>query len=351
MLYDAIFRHLLRRLSPERAHELAVAGVRVLSSIPGALALLRRLTRPAPELAVHAFGRTFPSPLGVAAGLDKGATWFEFLGALGFGFVEVGTVTPVGQPGNPRPRIHRLIEDRALINSMGFPNPGVGAVKPRLAARSGATIVGANVGKNKATPLDAAEGDYARATRELAPYSEFIVLNVSSPNTQDLRALQGVEHLRALVEAVRPELSGRPLLVKLAPDLSDEEVDAIAGLALELGLDGIIATNTTIRRDGLRSPHDFRGGVSGAPLKARSLEVLERLRARVGDRLVLISAGGIETADDAWERILAGATLVQAYTGFIYGGPGWPRRVNRGLAARVRAAGYTSITAAGTRRG
>jgi dihydroorotate dehydrogenase len=311
---------------------------------------MRRVTRPAPELTVHALGRTFPSPLGVAAGLDKGATWFDALGALGFGFVEIGTVTAVGQPGNPRPRIHRLLEDRALLNSMGFPNPGAQAVAPRLTRRAGAPVVGANVGKSKITPLDDADRDYAATVRALAPHCEFIVLNVSSPNTQDLRAMQSVDRLRGLIGAVRQELAAlqlaRPLLIKLAPDLDDNDLDAIADLALELGLDGIIATNTTISRDGLvadASLLELPGGISGAPLKDRSLDVLARLRARVGGRLVLVSVGGIETADDAWARIVAGATLVQAYTGFIYGGPAWPHRINRGLVARLRSAGSPTI--------
>jgi dihydroorotate dehydrogenase len=303
-----------------------------------------------PSLEVRALGMTLASPLGVAAGMDKGASWFEGLGALGFGFVEVGTVTAVAQPGNPGTRVWRIPEERALLNSMGFPNPGAEAVASRLRRRSGQTAVGTNLGKSMIVGTDRAGADYRTSVRTLAPCSDYIVLNVSSPNTPGLRELQAVEPLRALVADVRAELreigQAVPLLVKLGPDLGDAEIDAVADVALELGLDGLVAVNTTVERREL-IPSDLdpaaRGGISGAPLKERAAQVLRRIRARTGDELVLISVGGIETADDAWERILAGATLVQAYTGFVYGGPLWPRRINRGLARRVRDCGRSSI--------
>ena len=339
MLYRLLYALVLRRIPPETAHALAARGL----SAAARLGLLRAYGRPDPVLAVDALGLRFPSPLGVAAGVDKDASWFAALGALGFGSVEVGTVTPLPQEGNPRPRVRRLTADRALQNSMGFPNPGAEAVAARLARRSDATVVGVNVGRSKGTAPERAAEDYRASVRRLAPAAAYLALNVSSPNTPGLRDLQAAEPLRGLVAAVRDELAElgieRPLLVKIAPDLADADVDAIADLALELGLDGIIATNTTVDRSGLTSrgvPPE--GGISGAPLKARSLEVLRRLRARAGDRLVLVSAGGVESADDAWERLQAGATLVQSYTGFVYGGPGWPRRVNRDLARRLRAA-------------
>lgn len=343
-----MFRHILARLDAEWAHALAMAGLRAATAIPGVTAALRRLTRPPDELRVRALGLSFPTPLGVAAGVDKGATWFEALGALGFGFVEVGTVTAAAQPGNPRPRIRRLVGDRALVNSMGFPNPGAAVVARRLRRRGGATIVAANVGKSKAAPLDAAGADYAAAIRQVAPACAFIVLNVSSPNTEGLREMQAVDRLADLVADVRAELarSGvrRPLLIKLSPDLDDGHLDAIADLALELELDGIVAVNTTLRRDGLTGEVvQLPGGVSGAPLKARSLDVLVRLRRRVGDGVVLVSVGGIETVEDVWQRILAGASLVQAYSGFVYGGPAWPRAINRGLRERLREHGLDSI--------
>jgi dihydroorotate dehydrogenase len=289
---------------------------------------------PDPVLRVHAFGLTFDSPLGVGAGLDKTAHAFDGLRTLGFGFVEVGTITAVPQPGNPRPRVWRLPEHRALVNAMGFPNPGAEAVVDRLAGHRG--IIGVNLGKSKVASLEGAAEDYRRSAELLAPHADFLVLNVSSPNTPGLRELQAVESLSALVDAVG---DAKPVLIKLAPDLADEDLDAVADFARGR-VAGLVATNTTIARP---VPADHPGGLSGRPLKARSLEVLRRLRARVGDELVLVSIGGVESAADVLERVRAGATLVQAYTGFIYGGPLWPRRVNAELAALVRAAGASSI--------
>jgi dihydroorotate dehydrogenase len=349
MLYRLIYGVLLSRLDPEAVHVGTARALAALGRLPGFTTVLRRWAgRPDPVLETRAFGRSFPSPLGVAAGLDKNLDWFEELGALGFGYVEVGTVTAEGQPGNPRPRIHRLPADRALLNSMGFPNDGAATAAERLGHRRGHTIVAANVGRTK-TANDS-EADYRTSVRALAPLADLLVLNVSSPNTPGLRALQGTDAVTDLVGAVRDELSALevtvPLLVKIAPDLSDDEVDAVARAALELGLDGLVCTNTTTSRDGLASPPaltDCPGGVSGAPLKARSLAVLRRVRAIAGDRLVLVSVGGVETADDALARIRAGATLVQAYTGFVYGGPRWPGEINRGLTARVRDAGVPTL--------
>ena len=338
MIYRLLYALVLRRIPAEAAHGLAARGVRLAHR----LGLLRLAGRPDPVLAVDALGLRFASPLGVAAGVDKDASWFEGLGALGFGSVEVGTVTPRPQAGNPKPRVRRLVADRALQNSMGFPNPGAEAVAARLGRRRGSTVLGVNVGRAKGSTTEQAADDYRATVRRLAPMADYLALNVSSPNTPGLRDLQAVEPLRGLVAAVQQELAAlgieRPVLVKIAPDLADEDVDAVADLALELGLAGIIATNTTVDRTGLTTPGvPPEGGISGAPLKARSLAVLRRLRARAGDGLVLVSVGGIESADDAWERLQAGATLVQAYTGFVYGGPGWPRRANRELARRLRA--------------
>ncbi len=344
---------LLQRLPPEASHALASRSARALGAIPGARRRLRRVTVPADgALAVGALGRVFASPLGAAAGVDKNATWFEELGALGFAFVEVGTVTAQPQPGNPKPRIVRLPDQRALLNKMGFPNRGASDVAKRLRARSRETIVGVNVGKSKVAPLEHAAADYRQSVRILAPLADYLVLNVSSPNTPGLRELQAPERLRELIGGVRAELASAvpviPLLVKVSPDLSDEELDGVAELACELGLAGIVAVNTTVGR-GLISPSAppaaaiDGGGVSGVPLKPRALEVLRRLYARVSSQMILISVGGIGTPSDAWERILAGATLVQAYTGFVYGGPAWPASVNRELARRVREAGARSI--------
>jgi dihydroorotate dehydrogenase len=298
-------------------------------------------------LGTEAFGVTFPSPVGLAAGFDKDATGFRQLGALGFGFVEVGTVTPRPQPGNPRPRLFRLPADGALLNRMGFNSGGAERAGKGLARRD-ATVVGVNVGKNKDTPEEQAVEDFAAATRALARQADYIAVNVSSPNTPGLRDLQAVASLRPILEAVQAQAAGRPVLVKIAPDLSDEDVDAVADLAMDLELAGIIATNTTVSRAGLRTPEAEvdaagAGGISGPPVRARALEVLRRLRARTGGRLTLVAAGGIADAADAWERIEAGADLVELYTGFIYGGPLTAMRLNRGIADRARARGYERL--------
>jgi dihydroorotate dehydrogenase len=352
-LYPLLFEHVLRRLDAESVHHRAMQGLGLVGKAPPVLAVLRRALAPHdPVLRVEAFGLSFSSPLGVPAGMDKEATAFAGLGALGFGFVEVGTITAVPQEGNPRPRVRRLLADRGLLNAMGFPNPGAVTAAKRLAKRGGHGVVAVNIGKSKRAPVEEAAADYRATVSQLAPLADFIVLNVSSPNTPGLRQLQTVEHLEQLLAAVEAELEAlqlrRPVLVKIAPDLSDEELDAVADFALARKLDGLIATNTTISRESLRSDRallDHPGGVSGAPLKARSLEVLRRLYGRVGDQVPLVSVGGIETAQDAWERILAGATLVQGYTGFVYGGPLWPKRLNDELARRAHAAGAESIQA------
>jgi dihydroorotate dehydrogenase len=344
-MYVLVFSLLLRRLPAEAVHRASMAGLRAIAAVPGLTSLLRRLFAPAdPALTVRALGLEFPGPLGLAAGFDKDAEAYEALAAFGFGFVEIGTVTGEPQPGNPRPRLFRLPADRAIVNRMGFNNEGSARVAHRLRRRHGRTVVGVNIGKTKVIPEHEAIADYVKSAERLARYADYLVVNVSSPNTPGLRDLQAVEHLRPLLRAVRQALDDAtsrrvPLLVKIAPDLADDDIDAVADLALELGLDGIIATNTTIARDGLASEArltEQAGGLSGAPLKQRSLDVLKRLHGRVGDRLVLISAGGIETADDAWERLRNGATLVQAYTGLIYGGPLWPYRIHRGLSRNIK---------------
>jgi len=353
-MYRILYRLVLQRLPAEGTHRVSFAMLRALAALPGAAAVMRRLLAPRdPMLRVRAFGRELPGPLGLAAGFDKDARGVRALLALGFGFVEVGTITAEPQPGNPRPRLFRLPRDRALVNRLGFNNGGAAAAARRLARRAGGTV-GVNIGKTRRVAEAEALADYAASASRLAPLADYLVVNVSSPNTPGLRDLQAAGKLRPLLSAVRSACEAAcptrrvPLLVKIAPDLADDDIDAIADLALELGLDGIIATNTTIARDGLATPAaDVErlgpGGLSGAPLKARALAVLRRLRARTGARVTLIAVGGIETADDAWQRIRAGATLVQAYTGFIYGGPAWPRRLQRELAAKVRAAQLSSI--------
>ena len=344
--YRALFDRVLVRVDAEKAHRAGFAALRL--ARPGLDRLDRAKRRE--RVPVKAMGIEFPGPLGLAAGFDKNAEGIDALAALGFSFVEVGTVTGEPQPGNDRPRLFRLPKDRAVVNRMGFNNDGAETVAERLAARRlrrhrSDVVLGVNIGKTKAVPesdLDAVTADYEKSTRLLAPYADYLVVNVSSPNTPGLRDLQSVERLWPLLVAVRRQADAVttdrvPLLVKIAPDLSDDDVLAVADLALELGLDGIVATNTTISRDGLRSTaaeieKAGAGGLSGRPLRERALEVLTLLRERVGPDLTIIAVGGIGDAGDARARLEAGATLLQAYTAFVYEGAGWPARVQRELA-------------------
>ena len=352
-MYRIFFLCVLRWLPTEWVHHVALASLRLFMALFGGLA--RRVLRSSePKLAVDALGLHFAHPVGLAAGFDKNATAYEALAALGFGFVEVGTVTGQAQPGNPKPRLFRLPADRALINRMGFNNLGASVVATHLTRRRSVPI-GVNIGKTKVVSEEDAASDYVHSTRLLGPLADYLVVNVSSPNTPGLRNLQTVELLRPLLSSVKAELAKisprRPLLVKIAPDLDDADIDAIADLALELELDGIIATNTTISRAGLQSSAAQveacgAGGLSGAILKARSLEVLKRLYAKVGRRLTLISVGGIETADDAWARLCAGASLVQIYTGFVYRGPLVVWSLQRGLSRLLRASKFRTIAEA-----
>lgn len=354
MLYRALIRPILFLFDPENVHRFAFALLRFAMAIPGVAGLARRmLGADDPRLCVRAFGIDFPNPIGLAAGFDKDAEGIGALGALGFGSIEIGTLTSRAQPGNDRPRLFRLPADRALVNRMGFNNAGVDDAVARL-RRPRNVIVGVNIGKAKVTPLHEAPADYARCATTVAPYADYLAVNVSSPNTPGLRDLQSVESLETILVAVREAADAAsparrvPLLVKIAPDLADEDIDDIANLALRLGLDGIIATNTTIARTNLTTDADAvarlgAGGLSGAPVRERSLEVLRRLRARVGSRLVLVAAGGIMDSRDAWERIRAGASLVQVYTGFIYAGPAMVRGLCRGLSAELDRAQLRAI--------
>ena len=360
--YDALFRGVLTRVDAERAHHLGFRAIR--AARPATRAVVR-----VPSVPVEAMGLSFPSVLGLAAGFDKNAVGIDALSALGFGFVEVGTVTAHAQPGNPRPRLFRLPQDHAVVNRMGFNNDGAEAVARRLEQRlhrldrrdrravgrigqrpHARPVVGINIGKSKVVPDDdegAVLADHAFSARHLAPYADYLVVNVSSPNTPGLRSLQAVDRLAPLLDEVRrvADLAANrpvPLCVKIAPDLADEDVVAIAELARDRGLEGLIATNTTTSRDGLvTSAADVAavgaGGLSGSVLRRRSIEVLRLLRSR--DReIAILSVGGVTGSDDVRERIQAGATLVQAYTGFVYGGPLWPRRVLRELASSGRPA-------------
>lgn len=335
--YPLLFNTVLRRFDPETAHHLALP---VIKAAAYAGPLTRGLCAPDPRLRVRALGMEFPSPFGLAAGFDKNAEAILGLGALGFGHVEVGTLTRYAQPGNPTPRMFRLPEDRALINRMGFNNGGSDAALPRIEEARLARhrpIIGVNIGKSRVTEVEHATADYVYSAQRLAPVADYLAVNVSSPNTPGLRGLQELSSLRPLLKAVRAAAGSTPLLVKIAPDMDDEQLDGIVTLALELQLDGIIATNTTVSREGLRASSTEierigAGGLSGAPLRQRSLEVLKRIRRSAPDDFCVISVGGVETAADVLERLEAGATLVQGFTAFIYEGPLWARDINRGLA-------------------
>ncbi|MFJ2541354.1 quinone-dependent dihydroorotate dehydrogenase [Microbacterium sp. NPDC087589] len=340
-MYPLLFRAVLSRFDPEFAHHAGMAVIRVLGAPPFSWAT-RVLTKPDPSLQVQALGLTFSSPFGIAAGFDKNAIGVRGLAALGFGHVEVGTVTAIPQAGNPKPRLFRLIADRAVINRMGFNNDGADAAARRLARlRRGApdTVIGVNIGKSRVVDVENATADYVASATKLAPLADYLAVNVSSPNTPGLRGLQAVETLAPLLRAVRAASGETPLLVKIAPDLSDEEIVAIAKLAVDEGLAGIIAHNTTISRGGLTTDSETvaeigAGGLSGAPLKERSLQVLRLVRSAVPSEFCVIAVGGVETPSDVQERLEAGATLVQGYTAFLYRGPFWGREINRGLVAR-----------------
>ncbi|MHC9294887.1 quinone-dependent dihydroorotate dehydrogenase [Mycobacterium sp. LTG2003] len=344
-MYSAL-RRAMFLMPAERIHTWIFALLRTATG-PAALRriLSKRLGPTDPILASTVFGVRFPGPLGLAAGFDKNGRGLNAWGALGFGYAEVGTVTAHPQPGNPEPRLFRLPDDHALLNRMGFNNEGAGALARRLAEHTPDVPIGVNIGKTKVTPPESAVDDYVASTRLLGPHASFVVVNVSSPNTPGLRDLQAVASLRPILAAVKAE-TDKPVLVKIAPDLSDSDIDEIADLAVELGLAGIVATNTTVSRDGLITPGAAElgsGGVSGRPVARRSAEVLRRLYGRVGDKLVLISVGGIETADDAWDRITSGASLLQGYTGFIYGGGLWAKDIHDGIAERLRRGGFASL--------
>lgn len=342
-MYRIFFSLVLSRLDPEKAHHLAFRVIQLLP-VTGAGVIAGWFTRPAKQLAVRALGLEFDSPFGVAAGFDKNGEGIRGLGQLGFGHVEVGTVTAIAQSGNEKPRLFRLIPDRAVINRMGFNNDGAASLAERLAplhSRTNRPVIGANIGKSRVVDVDDAVADYLESTRLLAPVADYLAVNVSSPNTPGLRGLQELDKLRPLLTAVRAEAGSTPVLVKIAPDLSDEEAARIAGLAVELGLAGIIATNTTLSREGLSTDAAVveaagAGGLSGPPVARRSLELLRLIRSIVPADFCVISVGGVETAADVAERLAAGATLVQGYTAFLYRGPLWARQINRGLAVLAR---------------
>lgn len=323
-------------MDAERAHHLVIAAIRFAGLI--GLTKLARV-RATGRGSVQAFGLHFDAPFGLAAGFDKNAVAIKALGELGFSHIEIGTVTAIAQDGNEKPRLFRLIADRALINRMGFNNQGAQVIAQRLEKLRAKNlknlpVIGVNIGKSKVVDVDNAVHDYRQSAKLLAPHADYLAVNVSSPNTPGLRSLQSVESLEPILKAVIQESLGKPVLVKIAPDLANEDIAAVADLAIDLGLAGVIATNTTIGRENLKTDPEKvaqfgAGGLSGAPLKDRSLEVLRLLHARMNGKAAIISVGGIETPEEAAERIANGATLVQGYSGWIYSGPLWARRINK----------------------
>jgi dihydroorotate dehydrogenase len=340
----SFIRFILFLFTPEKAHKISVVLIKIILRIP-LLRLLLAKEVVHEKLAVNLFGLTFKNPVGLAAGFDKDARFFNEMGALGFGFVEIGTVTPMPQEGNPKPRLFRLKSDAAIINRMGFNNEGVAAVAKRLAKRkmSDNLIIGGNIGKNKWTPNEKANDDYIKVFKELYPYVDYFAVNVSSPNTENLRALQDKEPLMKLlgelkrlnIELQRP----KPILLKIAPDLSNDQLDDIVEIALSLPLDGIIATNTTISRQGLMTRPEVvseigAGGLSGKPLTKRSTEVIRYLNQKLGGSIPIVGVGGIHSTEDALEKLAAGASLIQLYTGFIYEGASLIADINNELIKR-----------------
>lgn len=330
------FRRLLFRLDPEVAHQLTLSALRLAGNFPPSRWFLSQLYKTPPK-PVQAFGLTFKNPVGLAAGYDKDAVATRGLSALGFGHLEVGTVTLKPQPGNPKPRVFRLPQDEAVINRMGFPGKGADYASRQLSAVGNrSTVIGVNLGKNKDTPLEKAAGDYIALMRVFAPLADYLAINISSPNTVGLRRLQGREMLEGLLGAIERERQSSkikcPILVKIAPDLTDEELDDAIGVILEQGMDGVIATNTTLSREGLRSKHQGEtGGLSGSPLRVRSEAVLSQVVKLVNGRVPVVSAGGVMNPDDARKRLALGASLIQVYTGLIYRGPGLVREIVESL--------------------
>jgi len=342
-LWEKLGRRAMFALDAETAHEL---GMKVLQS--GLAAPYYYSDAAGFDLGpIERFGLTFPNPVGIAAGFDKNAVAVNQLASLGFGFVEVGTVTFRPQPGNPKPRMFRLPEDHALINRLGFNNEGAGVVADRLSKLRRKGIVGINIGKNKDVPNEEATENYLASFNLLADHADYVAINISSPNTPNLRELQRSENLDELLGALSQVASGRvPLLVKIAPDLSEGEIETAVDICLKYAIDGIIATNTTISRDGLRSPNVESigaGGLSGRPLRLKANGVIETVFRYSKGKLPIIGVGGVFTGDDAFEKIAAGASLVQAYTGFIYGGPTFARDVNVRLAEILKEKGFSSI--------
>ncbi|RMG80863.1 MAG: quinone-dependent dihydroorotate dehydrogenase [Bacteroidetes bacterium] len=345
-MYKLFVKPVLFLFPPEKAHHLTLSILKIALAVPGLGHLIRALyTVRDPRLEKTVFGIRFPNPVGLAAGFDKDGKYFRAMSALGFGFIEIGTVTPRPQAGNPQPRLFRLPKDEALINRMGFNNEGVEAMVARLkAGKPKNLIIGGNIGKNKTTPNEKAVEDYAFAFEKLFPLVDYFVVNVSSPNTPNLRDLQDKAPLTKLLTHLQSlnqqKPAPKPVLLKIAPDLSDAQLDDILEIAEKTRLAGIIATNTTIGREGLKTPPEKiaeigAGGLSGAPLRRRATEVIRYLKEASGGKLTIIGVGGISSPDDAVAKMRAGADLVQIYSGLIYEGPALVRRINKRLLAET----------------
>lgn len=343
-MYKFFIRPLFFKFSPERIHNFTFFCFKLASVIPGLGFIVKKMFQVNhPNLKTELFGINFPNPVGLAAGLDKEASAFDMLGYLGFGFVEIGTVTPVAQPGNPKPRAFRLKKDQALINRMGFNNHGVEAAIKKLKKKKSNVIIGGNIGKNKITTNENAIEDYSICFKSLYPYVDYFAVNISSPNTPNLRELQDKEPLRNLLETLRiingEMAKPKPILLKIAPDLSNDQLDDIIDIVTETKTSGIIATNTTISREGIHySKEEIEnfgaGGLSGKPLKNRSTEVIRYIVEKTNSKIPVIGVGGIMTPEDALEKLDAGASLVQLYTGFIYEGPSLIKRINKKIINR-----------------
>jgi dihydroorotate dehydrogenase len=338
-MYRLFFNLIFSRFNPETAHHLGMFLIKAL----GVTGLARLSQIGINAQPVQAFGLEFKGPFGMAAGFDKNAEVVSELGDLGFSHVEIGTVTRFAQPGNPKPRLFRLKKDLSLINRMGFNNDGADVIAKRLerlrASGKKLPVIGVNIGKSKVTEIEDAVADYAYSALKLAPFADYLAVNVSSPNTPGLRSLQAIDQLEPILTAVLENSLGKPVLVKIAPDLADEDIVAVAKLATKAQLAGVIATNTTISRTGLVTESKKveamgAGGLSGPVLEARSLEVLTLLRSNLPDQMAIISVGGVFSAQQVQERMRRGAQLVQGYTGFVYEGPLWARKINLGLAGK-----------------
>ena len=339
MFYQNILKPLLFLVNPERAHSIVVHGLRLMMKIPGVSFVFQLVYGfKHKNLEREVFGLRFENPVGLAAGFDKNAYLVDEYANLGFGFIEVGTVTPKAQAGNPTPRLFRLPKDEALINRMGFNNEGMFAMQKRLASRKSKVIVGGNLGKNKVTPNEEAEEDYCLSFETLFNDVDYFAVNVSSPNTPNLRALQEKEPLKKLLMRLQKlnqsKQKPKPILLKIAPDLTNEQLDDVIEIVLETNLAGIIATNTTLSREGLKSSvglSNEMGGLSGRPLRERSTEVIAYLHNKSKGKIPIIGVGGIHSAEDAIEKLKAGACLIQLYTGFIYEGPGLIKEINQAI--------------------